>query len=345
MKKNIAIFVSGNGTNFEKIVDYLRKCNRSFNCFLFCNNKNSRALKISDKLNIKNIVFNKEELKNDMVFSVLKKHKIDFIVLSGFLLLVPEKIISFYKEKIINIHPALLPDFGGRGMFGLNVHEAVINSKNTKSGITIHYVNKHYDKGKIIFQKECVVEKKETPSSLEKKIRSLEHYFYPKIIDEILFKKKQIIMYTDGSSLGNPGKGGLGVVLLYGKHRKEISEGYRLTTNNRMELLAVIKGLENLKNKNSNVTVYSDSTYVVKAVNDGWVFNWEKNNFKKKKNSDLWMVFLKLYRKHKLNFVWIKGHANITENERCDFLAVQAAEKEVLLVDSMYEKENPSSLF
>ena len=307
MKKNIAVFVSGNGTNFEKIVDYLRECNRGFNCFLFCNNKNSKALKIGKKLNIKNIVFNKEELKNDVVFSVLKKHKIDFIVLSGFLLLIPEKIISFYKEKIINIHPALLPKFGGKGMFGVNVHKAVINAKSKKSGITIHYVNKHYDRGKIIFQKECIVEKKETFSSLEKKIRYLEHYFYPKIIDEILFKKKQIIMYTDGSSLGNPGKGGLGVVLLYGKHRKEISEGYRLTTNNRMELLAVIRGLESLKHKNYNVTIYSDSTYVVKAVNEGWVFNWEKNNFKKKKNSDLWKIFLKLYRNHKLDFIWIKG--------------------------------------
>lgn len=345
MKKNIAVFVSGNGTNFEKIIHYLRKYNRVFNCFLFCNNKNSKALKISRKLNIKNIVFNKEELKNDIVFSVLKKHKIDFIILSGFLLLIPEKIISFYKNKIINIHPALLPSFGGKGMFGLNVHKAVIDSKALNSGITIHYVNKHYDKGKIIFQKEYIIKKKETASSLEKKIRSLEHYFYPKIIDDILFKKKQITMYTDGAALGNPGKGGLGVVLLYKKHRKEISEGYRLTTNNRMELLAVIRGLENLKHKKSDVTVYSDSTYVVKAVNESWVFNWEKNNFKKKKNSDLWKVFLKLYRDHKLKFIWIKGHSSIKENERCDFLAVKSAEGRSLLIDSVYEKENSSDLF
>ena len=152
--------------------------------------------------------------------------------------------------------------------------------------------------------------------------------------------KKEIIMYTDGSALGNPGKGGLGVVLLYKKHRKEISEGYRLTTNNRMELLAVIRGLESIKEEKCRVTIYSDSTYVVKAVNENWVFNWEKKDFKKKKNKDLWKKFLVLYKFFELNFVWVKGHANIKENERCDFLAVKAAEGENLLIDSVYEKES-----
>ena len=131
-----------------------------------------------------------------------------------------------------------------------------------------------------------------------------------------------IKIYTDGSAKGNPGKGGYGVVMLFQEHRKEISEGFRLTTNNRMELLAVIVGLESIKKFNEKVVVFSDSRYVVDAVEKGWVFSWEKTNFNKKKNPDLWIRFLKIYRKHHISFTWIKGHANNIENERCDFLAV-----------------------
>ena len=156
----------------------------------------------------------------------------------------------------------------------------------------------------------------------------------------------KITIYTDGASRGNPGPGGYGTVLLAGQHRKELSEGFRLTTNNRMELLAVIVGLETLKNDGSEVTVYSDSSYVVDAVEKGWVFSWEKKGFKKKKNPDLWKRFLKIYRKHKVKLVWIKGHANIPENERCDFLAVEASKKEKLEVDEGYEKSvDDNSLF
>ena len=157
-----------------------------------------------------------------------------------------------------------------------------------------------------------------------------------------------VIIYTDGSAKGNPGNGGYGVVLISGIHRKEISEGYRLTTNNRMELLAVIIGLESLKTKKENVTVYSDSKYVVDAVNKKWVFGWEKKNFKKKKNPDLWIRFLKIYNKQKVSFVWVKGHANNKENERCDVLAVQAADSKNFLIDSWYEnnvKNTGPSLF
>jgi len=150
----------------------------------------------------------------------------------------------------------------------------------------------------------------------------------------------QITIYTDGASRGNPGPGGYGTVLISGKYRKELSEGYRLTTNNRMELLAVIKGLEVLKNKGSNVTVYSDSKYVVDAVEKKWVFNWEKKNYKGKKNSDLWKRFLVIYKKHSVKFIWIKGHANIPENERCDTLAVEASKKNNLEVDTGYENTN-----
>jgi ribonuclease HI len=146
-----------------------------------------------------------------------------------------------------------------------------------------------------------------------------------------------VIIYTDGAAKGNPGNGGYGIVLISGKHRKEISEGFRLTTNNRMELLAVIIGLESLKSKNESVTVYSDSKYVVDAVNKKWVFGWEKKNFNKKKNPDLWIRFLKIFKKHNVIFIWIKGHSENIENERCDYLAVSAAEESILKVDSWYE--------
>ena len=128
----------------------------------------------------------------------------------------------------------------------------------------------------------------------------------------------EIVIYTDGAARGNPGPGGLGVVMLFGKHRKELSEGYRLTTNNRMELLAVIRGLETLKRDDLSVKIYTDSRYVSDAVNKGWVFSWEAKRFKKKKNVDLWQQFLVLYRKYKVQFIWVKGHASIPENERCD---------------------------
>ncbi len=135
----------------------------------------------------------------------------------------------------------------------------------------------------------------------------------------------QIIMYTDGAAKGNPGPGGYGVVLMSGQHRKELSEGYELTTNNRMELLAVIVGLEALKVDNSHVVIYSDSKYVVDAVEKKWVWGWVKKHFKGKKNADLWMRFLDVYKKHQVRFVWVKGHANIPGNERCDQLAVEAS--------------------
>jgi len=153
-----------------------------------------------------------------------------------------------------------------------------------------------------------------------------------------------IIMYTDGAAKGNPGRGGYGIVLMSGKHRKEISEGFRMTTNNRMELLAVIVGLENLKMPDSNIVVYSDSKYVVDAVEKGWVFNWEQKRFNKKKNPDLWQRFLLIYRKHKVKFIWVKGHANIPENERCDQLAVEASNEPILKVDFGYEQNNQPDL-
>lgn len=154
-----------------------------------------------------------------------------------------------------------------------------------------------------------------------------------------------ILLYTDGSSRGNPGPGGYGVVLKCGKHYKELSEGFYHTTNNRMELLGVIIGLEAVKRKNAEVIVYSDSSYVVNAINKGWVFKWEKKNFEKKANPDLWMRFLKIYRQLNVSFVWIKGHAGHPENERCDTLAVEAAEKYQKQEDIRVNQSDSSDLF
>ena len=157
-----------------------------------------------------------------------------------------------------------------------------------------------------------------------------------------------IIIYTDGSAKGNPGRGGYGIVMLSGKHRKEISAGFLLTTNNRMELLAIIVGLESVKKQKAEIIVYSDSKYVVNAVEKGWLFNWQKKNFKGKKNSDLWIRFLSVYNKHSVRFFWVKGHNNNVENERCDRLAVSAAEGADLVSDVWYENQsrnNNSTLF
>ena len=146
-----------------------------------------------------------------------------------------------------------------------------------------------------------------------------------------------ISIFTDGSSRGNPGPGGFGVILKSGNLVKELSEGYKLTTNNRMELLAVIKGLEALKNPGSEVIIYSDSKYVIDPIEKKWLFGWEKKNFKDKKNPDLWIRFLTNYRKHSVKFSWVKGHAGHLENERCDELAVMAATGKVLLDDKNYQ--------
>lgn len=146
-----------------------------------------------------------------------------------------------------------------------------------------------------------------------------------------------VTMYTDGSSRGNPGPGGFGTVLISGQYRKEISGGYRKTTNNRMELLAVIVGLEALKKTNTEITIYSDSKYVVDTVEKGWLWGWVKKGFKDKKNADLWKRFISVYKLQKVTFKWVKGHAGIPENERCDQLAVEAAESSNLPADIEYE--------
>jgi len=151
-----------------------------------------------------------------------------------------------------------------------------------------------------------------------------------------------IRIYTDGAAQGNPGPGGYGVVMKFQSAVKEISQGFRLTTNNRMELLAVITGLEAIKKEGHPVTIYSDSKYVVDSVEKGWIWGWQKKNFAKKANPDLWQRYIPLHQKYKPKFIWIKGHAGHPENERCDQLAVQAASSGSLPADHWYENHRDS---
>jgi ribonuclease HI len=151
----------------------------------------------------------------------------------------------------------------------------------------------------------------------------------------------QLIIYTDGAARGNPGPGGYGVVLMWGDKQKEISGGYRLTTNNRMELMAVIVALESLTKKNIPLTIYTDSQYIVNAIQQKWLDNWIRTDFKGgKKNKDLWLRFYKLAKDYDIKFVWVKGHADNPFNNRCDQLATAAADGNNLLIDEVYEKEN-----
>lgn len=149
---------------------------------------------------------------------------------------------------------------------------------------------------------------------------------------------QQLIIYTDGAARGNPGPGGYGIVLKWGSTIKELSQGYRKTTNNRMELLAVIVALKQLKKEGVNIIIYTDSSYVVNSVEKGWVFGWVKKGFKGKKNADLWKMFLPEYRRHNIKFQWVKGHANNAGNNRCDELATAAADSGDWLVDEGYEQ-------
>lgn len=153
--------------------------------------------------------------------------------------------------------------------------------------------------------------------------------------------EKKITIYTDGAARGNPGPGGYGIVMMYGPHRKELSEGYRLTTNNRMELLAVIKALESVKNPEIEIDLFTDSKYVVDAISKGWLNKWINTNFKGgKKNADLWKHYYQLSKKFKIKFHWVKGHAENIYNNRCDQLATQAADGTKLKVDTQYELIN-----
>lgn len=155
---------------------------------------------------------------------------------------------------------------------------------------------------------------------------------------------QKIHVYTDGSARGNPGPGGYGIILKFGKHYKELSQGFRKTTNNRMELLAVIVALESLKTNELEVVIHSDSKYVIDSITKGWVYGWVKKNFAKKKNKDLWLRYLAVAKNYKVQFIWVKGHNGHPENERCDTLAVQAALGNGLLIDDFFEAQEASEM-
>jgi len=155
----------------------------------------------------------------------------------------------------------------------------------------------------------------------------------------------EVRIFTDGSSLGNPGPGGFGIVMLFGTRRKEISKGFKKTTNNRMELMAVLVALELLKSNKYNIHIFSDSKYVIDSISKGWVYNWQKKNFKGKKNKDLWLKYLRVAKGFNVRYTWVKGHAGNIENERCDVMAVQAAETGPWVEDEGYEQENSSGMF
>ena len=188
--KNVAIFASGSGSNAENICKYFKNSSDIAVVLIGTNNENADVVKRAKNLEIPLFVFTKSELENfSELQSVLEKSKVDFIVLAGFLLKIPEKMVEIYPDKIINIHPALLPKYGGNGMYGSRVHKAVLENKESESGITIHFVNNKYDAGKILFQKKCAVEKEDTPKSLANKIHKLEYVFFPKIVAWIIQKK------------------------------------------------------------------------------------------------------------------------------------------------------------
>jgi phosphoribosylglycinamide formyltransferase 1 len=185
--KKIAIFASGSGSNAQVITEYfIKRKSAEINCIL-CNNKDAYVLERSKSLNIQYFIFGREDLyENSAVLNILKKRGIDFIVLAGFLWLMPGPVINKFGSRIVNIHPALLPKYGGKGMYGMKVHQAVIDNKEKESGITIHYVNEKYDDGDIIFQAKCSVDSTDTPETLAQKIHILEHTHYPRVIDQLV---------------------------------------------------------------------------------------------------------------------------------------------------------------
>jgi len=184
---NIAIFASGSGTNAQKIIEYFSESDKIRVGMILSNRKDAYVIERALKYNIPAFTFTNSDLKNSsIVVKKLKAEKVDYIVLAGFLLKIPDNILKLYSRKIVNIHPALLPKYGGKGMYGMHVHDAVILSGDKESGITIHYVNEKYDDGEIIFQAKCNVTDIDTAKSIAEKVHVLEHRYYPQIIEKII---------------------------------------------------------------------------------------------------------------------------------------------------------------
>jgi phosphoribosylglycinamide formyltransferase-1 len=187
--KRIAVFASGEGTNTQHLIDHFKDSGTEI-ALIVCNNPNANVLKRAKNNDIPSLLTDRNSFYNgDTVLKRLQRDKIDLIVCAGFLWKIPHNILQAFPDKIVNVHPALLPKFGGKGMYGLNVHKAVIGAGEKESGITIHYLNEHYDEGKIVLQKKCEVTSNETPESLAQKVHKLEHVWYPRTIEQLLNKK------------------------------------------------------------------------------------------------------------------------------------------------------------
>lgn len=184
--KKVIIFASGSGSNALKIFEYFNNNQNIIIDSIYCNNPRANVINVFQKLSIKTVLFNKKELYESAFLEAIISTNPDLIVLAGFLLKIPEKMVSAFENRIINIHPSLLPKYGGKGMYGLNIHKEVLLNKEKFSGLTIHYVNKEYDKGAVIFQKKIKINEKETPESLSSKVLKLEHENYSLIIEKIL---------------------------------------------------------------------------------------------------------------------------------------------------------------
>jgi phosphoribosylglycinamide formyltransferase-1 len=185
--KNIAIFASGEGTNAQNIIDHFKSSDKIKIALIISNKSNANVLNRAKNAGVPTLLIDRASFyDSDQTIEKLKAAKIDLIVLAGFLWMIPEHLIKTFPDRIINIHPALLPKHGGKGMYGMNVHEAVIKEKDRQSGISIHFVNEQYDKGKIISQHTCDVSENETAASLANKIHELEHTYLPKVIEQLL---------------------------------------------------------------------------------------------------------------------------------------------------------------
>ena len=190
MKTKIAIFASGSGTNAEEIIKHFQHHDRIEVSLILANNSKAKVLKRAENHKIPHFIFTREMFyKERIVDELLEINKIDFIVLAGFMWLIPGRFVTNYKSKIVNIHPALLPKYGGKGMYGMNVHKAVVENKDEESGISIHYVNEKYDEGKLIFQAKCPVLKYDTPEMVAEKIHVLEYKHFPEIIEKVLLSE------------------------------------------------------------------------------------------------------------------------------------------------------------
>lgn len=190
MKKNIAIFASGSGTNAENIIRYFQENDLIRVALVLSNRSDAYVLERAHRLQVPSEVFLKEDwVSGEQILALLHEYHIDFIVLAGFLVRVPERLLHAYPDKIINIHPALLPKYGGKGMYGDRVHEAVVAAGEKESGITIHYINEHYDEGNTIFQATCPVLSTDSPDDVAKKVHALEYEHFPQIIEQVLNNK------------------------------------------------------------------------------------------------------------------------------------------------------------